>query len=137
MLSLDLDNNNNIILPFPRADANMATFKLPEHGEVADIGGSSMMSDVELRLRNLFPKLEEGEEKQKVTLPDELLYTDLGLAIWNEIIFTPEFYQTHDEIAIFDHHGDEVVEACEDGVVLIDLGAGSVYDATYQVCPIH
>lgn len=110
----------------------MTTFKLPEHGEVADIGGSTMMSDIGERLKNLFPKLEEGEEKPQVTLPDELLYTDLGLEIWNNIIFTPEFYQTHDEIAIFDNHGDEVVEATQENVVLIDLGAGSVYGATEQ-----
>jgi len=104
----------------------MASFELPKHGEILDIGGSKMMSDVEQRLRELFPEptCEINDAKSNITLPDELLYTDRGLEIWNEIIFTPEFYQTHDEIAIFDNHGEEVVSRSEDGVVLIDLGAG-------------
>lgn len=106
----------------------MASFELPKHGEILDIGGSKMMSDVEQRLRELFPEptCEINDAKSNITLPDELLYTDRGLEIWNEIIFTPEFYQTHDEIAIFDNHGEEVVSRSEDGVVLIDLGAGLV-----------
>jgi hypothetical protein len=106
----------------------MASFELPKHGEILDIGGSKMMSDVEQRLRELFPEPtgETHDAKSNITLPDELLYTDRGLEIWNEIIFTPEFYQTHDEIAIFDNHGEEVVSRSDDGVVLIDLGAGLV-----------
>ncbi|KAM4062883.1 histidine-specific methyltransferase, SAM-dependent domain-containing protein [Hirsutella rhossiliensis] len=60
----------------------------------------------------------------KPTLPDELLYDDVGLPIWNEIIFTPEFYQTHDEISLLDDHGDEIVAHLEPGVTVVDLGAG-------------
>lgn len=104
--------------------AIMATFELPRHGDVVDIGGSAMMSDVGQRLKDLFS--ESRDKSTTITLPDELLYTDRGLAIWNDIIFTPEFYQTHDEIAIFDKHGDDVVSRAHDGVVLIDLGAGLV-----------
>ncbi|CAM1502063.1 Fc.00g040470.m01.CDS01 [Cosmosporella sp. VM-42] len=58
------------------------------------------------------------------TLPDELLYDDVGLPIWNEIIFTPEFYQTHDEIALFDAHGAEIAARVPTGITMIDLGAG-------------
>lgn len=62
----------------------------------------------------------------KPTLPDELLYTDVGLPIWNEIIFTKEFYQTHDEIALFDIHGADLVARVAPGITMIDLGAGYV-----------
>lgn len=62
----------------------------------------------------------------KPALPDELLYDDIGLPIWNEIIMTPEFYQTHDEIALFDTHGADLVQRLPDGATMIDLGAGYV-----------
>lgn len=62
--------------------------------------------------------------RDKPTLPDELLYDDIGLPIWNQIIFTPEFYQTHDEIELFRRHGVEVVARLKAGTTIIDLGAG-------------
>jgi uncharacterized SAM-dependent methyltransferase len=46
------------------------------------------------------------------------------LPIWNEIIFTPEFYQTHDEIALFDAHGRDIIKRLQPGVTMIDLGVG-------------
>ena len=58
------------------------------------------------------------------TLPDELLYDDVGLGIWNKIIFTKEFYQTHEEMALLVTHGKEIVDRVEPGVTIIDLGAG-------------
>lgn len=64
------------------------------------------------------------DPKHKPTLPDELLYDNLGLFTWNEIIWTHEFYQTHDEIALFDAHGDDIVSRFKSGVIMIDLGAG-------------
>ena len=100
-------------------NAIMSTFKM---GDVLDIGGSQMYTDVVERLEAALK--EECLKDSKPTLPDELLYTDVGLPIWNEIIFTPEFYQTHDEIALFDEHGDEIVQRCPSGVTMIDLGAG-------------
>ncbi|KJZ68905.1 hypothetical protein HIM_11712 [Hirsutella minnesotensis 3608] len=60
----------------------------------------------------------------KPRLPDELLYDEIGLLIWNEIIFTPEFYQTHDEIALFKAHGLDIVAHVKPGVTIVDLGAG-------------
>lgn len=98
------------------------TFQLPGHGKVADIGGSDMVGDVKQRLEEAFEK--PYDPRHKPTLPDELLYDDIGLPIWNEIIFTPEFYQTHDEIAIFDNNGTDIAARAESGVTLIDLGAG-------------
>ncbi|PFH55763.1 hypothetical protein XA68_17655 [Ophiocordyceps unilateralis] len=94
----------------------------PCHGEVVDIGGSAMHGDVNARLLRAltatFPP------RAMPALPDELLYDDVGLPIWNEIIFTPEFYQTHDEMSILDAHGADIVGRLKPGVTLVDLGAG-------------
>ncbi|RDA91244.1 hypothetical protein CP533_0662 [Ophiocordyceps camponoti-saundersi (nom. inval.)] len=94
----------------------------PCHGKVLDIGGSEMNGHLHNRLRRVFRACYSPQDKP--TLPDELLYDDVGLPIWNEIIFTPEFYQTHDEMTLFDRHGADVVSRLEPGVTLIDLGAG-------------
>lgn len=99
-------------------------FIMPDHGEVEDIGGSTMVGNVKQRLEDAFKS--SYNDQQKPTLPDELLYDDIGLPIWNEIIFTPEFYQTHDEIAIFDKNGADIASRVRSGVTLIDLGAGLV-----------
>ena len=97
----------------------------PIHGAVVDIGGSNMYDDVAKRLEETLTA--PYSSTSKPTLPDELLYDDVGLPIWNEIIFTPEFYQTHDEIALFDKHGADVAARCQAGVTIIDLGAGLVF----------
>lgn len=94
------------------------------HGDVLDIGGSTVDIDIGKRL---LQTLNAGyHPHSKPTLPDELLYDDVGLLIWNKIIFTPEFYQTHDEIALLDAHGPGIVARIEPGVSVIDIGAGSV-----------
>lgn len=97
---------------------------MPNHGQVEDIGGSQMVASVKHTLVEIFQT--PYNNNSKPVLPDELLYDDLGLPIWNEIIFTPEFYQTHDEIAIFDQNGAEVAARVQPGVTMIDLGAGLV-----------
>ncbi|KAF5639812.1 uncharacterized protein FTJAE_4656 [Fusarium tjaetaba] len=97
----------------------------PSHGAVVDIGGSNMYDGVGKRLQEALTA--PYSPTSKPTLPDELLYDDVGLPIWNQIIFTPEFYQTHDEIALFDEHGVDVVARCPAGVTIIDLGAGLVH----------
>ncbi|KKO97379.1 hypothetical protein THAR02_10515 [Trichoderma harzianum] len=96
--------------------------EIPGHGDVMDIGGSRMHEDVGERLSRVLTAVYGPNAKP--TLPDELLYTDVGLPIWNEIIFTPEFYQTHDEIALFDAHGSDIVGQVQPGVTMIDLGVG-------------
>ncbi|KAM0480898.1 hypothetical protein ACHAPX_003786 [Trichoderma viride] len=94
----------------------------PSHGDVIDIGGSRLHEDVGERLSRVLTAVYGPSAKP--TLPDELLYTDVGLPIWNEIIFTPEFYQTHDEIALFDAHGRDIIKRLQPGVTMIDLGVG-------------
>ncbi|KAH0529339.1 hypothetical protein TsFJ059_004099 [Trichoderma semiorbis] len=99
--------------------------EIPGHGDVMDIGGSRMHEDVGERLSRVLTAVYGPNAKP--TLPDELLYTDVGLPIWNEIIFTPEFYQTHDEIALFDAHGSDIVGQVQPGVTMIDLGVGDTH----------
>jgi uncharacterized SAM-dependent methyltransferase len=96
----------------------------PANGAVIDIGGSKMRDYVKDRLMGTF-KLSTNSMP---VLPDELLYDDVGLPIWNRIIFNPAFYQTHDEMALFDKNGAKIAERLrEKGVTLIDLGAGLVF----------
>jgi hypothetical protein len=93
------------------------------HGQIYDIGGSVLSVDVRERLFNvLFSERESNDPAP--ALPDELLYDDKGSAIWADIIKTPEFYQTHDEIEILKAFGLDVVQRMEPGVTMIDLGAG-------------
>ena len=99
-----------------------SSYETPAHGDVVDIGGSRMYGDVGERLTSALTAVYMPNAKP--TLPDELLYDDVGLPIWNEIIFIPEFYQTHDEMNLFDIHGAEVAARVDPGVTMIDLGAG-------------
>ncbi|KAK2596679.1 hypothetical protein QQS21_006254 [Conoideocrella luteorostrata] len=92
------------------------------HGSVVDIGGADMSSDVTERVLSTLQT--PYDENCKPTLPDELLYDDVGLPIWNEIIFTPEFYQTHDEMGLFDTFGEDIARRVQPGVTMIDIGAG-------------
>ncbi|KAF7559998.1 hypothetical protein G7046_g4156 [Stylonectria norvegica] len=97
-------------------------FAAPCHGAVVDIGGSNMYGDVAERLTETLNAAYSPSAKP--VLPDELLYDDIGLPIWNDIIFTPEFYQTHDEIALFDANGPEIASYVQAGTTVLDLGAG-------------
>jgi len=98
------------------------SYKVPEHGEIVPIGGEKLQSTVHDALAAVLSKPYNPDEKR--TLPDELLYDDVGLPIWNKIIFSPTFYQTHDEIALFKAHAAEIVNTLKSGVTMIDLGAG-------------
>jgi EasF-like predicted methyltransferase len=92
------------------------------HGEILDIGGGRMYGNVREQLAKVLEKAYNS--KNKPTLPDEILYHENGLGIWNLIIFQPEFYQTFDEISLFDAHGMDIVSRMTAGVTMIDLGAG-------------
>ncbi|OBR02111.1 Duf323 domain-containing protein [Colletotrichum higginsianum IMI 349063] len=59
-------------------------------------------------------------------LPDELIYDDAN------IIYTPEFYQTHEEIALLQRYGSEIAkDQIAEGAVLINIGAGDLNKANY------
>ena len=91
-------------------------------GSVVDIGGSCMQYDLGEIL--LYALQSPRGPHYKSALPDELLYDDVGLPIWNQIIFTPEFYQTHDEISLLSKHGQEIACRFKSGVTIMDIGAG-------------
>ncbi|KAM0277868.1 hypothetical protein ACHAQH_005500 [Verticillium albo-atrum] len=93
------------------------------HGTVVDIGGSAMSPAI---LARLDAALFDTPDGSPIVLPDELLYNDNGLAIWAEIIFTPENYQTTDEIKLFKANSAEIAEYIPERSVMIDLGAGDL-----------
>lgn len=106
--------------------AQPKTPTIPEHGTVCDIGGTQMSTSILKDLQRLFAVATRhgGGGGQHPTMPDELLYNDEGLAIWADIIFTPQFYQTRDEIRLFEKNSPEIATFIPDGAVMIDLGAG-------------
>ncbi|TQN72804.1 Ergothioneine biosynthesis protein 1 [Colletotrichum shisoi] len=112
------------------AQSNMV---VPEHGGVLDIGGGQMSSNILENLRRVFVVAENPVVGGELpTMPDELLYDDKGLAIWADIIFTPQFYQTRDEIALFVRNSGEMAEHyIPDNATLIDLGAGDMRKVNY------
>ncbi|KAI8220995.1 Ergothioneine biosynthesis protein 1 [Colletotrichum sp. SAR 10_99] len=111
---------------------HVKTAQIPEHGTVLDIGGGSMSSNVLDDLRAVFRMAaRKGEAKQYPTMPDELLYTDEGLAIWAKIIFTKENYQARDEIQLFKENSAEIAVDIPEGAVMVDLGAGDMRKVNY------
>lgn len=94
----------------------------PEHGEILDIGGSCLKSVYVNQLKETLTAVNDSQEVP--TMPDELLYDDNGLLIWNQIISIPQFYQTHDEIALFDRNSTEILRHVPENVTMIDLGSG-------------
>ncbi|KAK1579758.1 histidine-specific methyltransferase [Colletotrichum navitas] len=115
------------------AHEQMAT--VPEHGSVLDIGGGKMESHILDDLRRiLFAAAQNPPNGHAATptMPDELLYDDKGLAIWADIIFTPQFYQTRDEIVLFQRHSGELArDYIPDDATMIDLGAGDMRKVNY------
>lgn len=90
--------------------------------DILDIGGSILRDDIYDRLVRSLTGIYNKHDKP--TLPDELLYDGYGLFIWNDIIMMKEFYQTHDEIALFKQNGYQIASRMPDNVTMIDLGAG-------------
>ncbi|KAK1976975.1 histidine-specific methyltransferase [Colletotrichum cereale] len=119
--------------------ADRQTAALPEHGGVLDIGGGKMASHILDDLRGVLvaaaaERAPDGDASGRTppTMPDELLYDDKGLAIWADIIFTPQFYQTRDEIVLFQRHSEELArDYIPDDATMIDLGAGDMRKVNY------
>ncbi|KAL0941849.1 uncharacterized protein CTRU02_204612 [Colletotrichum truncatum] len=99
--------------------------RIPDHGTVLDIGGGNMSSNILDDLRRVFAMAALSGQPPP-TMPDELLYDDKGLAIWADIIFTPEFYQTRDEITLFKKNSVEIANYIPEGAIMVDLGAGDM-----------
>jgi len=97
---------------------------LPTHGSIIDIGGGKVDAYILERLQSTL--LNAKKRGDTPYLPDELLYYKTGLHIWSEIIYRPEYYQTRDEIALFEQNGEQIASHVQPGATLIDLGAGLV-----------
>ncbi|KAM3500494.1 hypothetical protein MY11210_009513 [Beauveria gryllotalpidicola] len=97
---------------------------IPEHGQILDIGGSALKCLNIDKLKDTLTAI--AESKDAPTLPDELLYDDVGLLMWNKIMSIPQFYQTHDETALFDLNSAELIRQLPRHVTIIDLGSGSM-----------
>ncbi|KAK2029240.1 hypothetical protein LX32DRAFT_617417 [Colletotrichum zoysiae] len=115
--------------------AHEQTAAVPEHGSVLDIGGGNMSSHILDDLRRVLVAAAKPPPNGRAappTMPDELLYDDKGLAIWADIIFTPQFYQTRDEIVLFQRHSGELArDYIPHDATMIDLGAGDMRKVNY------
>lgn len=98
---------------------------LPVPGSVLDIGGGAL----ERYLRDRFEvSLSSAYENSKTPyLPEEFLYLGSGLHIWRNLVFHPSYYQTHDEIKLFQKNGQEIASYISSNSTLVDLGSGFVY----------
>ncbi|EFY90456.1 hypothetical protein J3458_000687 [Metarhizium acridum] len=100
----------------------MGSLSEMENDTVLDIGGSSMPTDLGERLIDTL----KSKDKTPI-LPDEFLYSDEGLEFWKVIISQDEFYQTHDEIALFKENGEAISKLFareSKKLFLLDIGAG-------------
>ncbi|KAJ2550075.1 hypothetical protein EV175_004204 [Coemansia sp. RSA 1933] len=60
------------------------------------------------------------------TLPTVLLYDDLGLELFDQITYVPEYYLTTSEIDIIETKVQEIVAEIPNGSDVIELGCGSL-----------
>lgn len=115
--------------------SNMGSLSSMENGTVLDIGGSSLTTDIGARLRDVLKSKDEGGKKP--VLPDEYLYNDLGLELWRRFISQHEFYQTRDEVAMFQANGKDIAKQfARDSkkLFLLDIGAGYVHRLPHCPC---
>ena len=79
--------------------------------------------------RTLIPEIAldviEGLTAYPKSLPPKLFYDAEGSALFEEITRLPEYYLTRTELGIFQARADEICKACDPGVSLVELGAGS------------
>lgn len=100
----------------------MTSLAPPSRAVIHNIGGSDIADSTRERL---FTEIRQAKMSgHRVVLPDELLYNDIGLQIWSDIIHLPQYYQFRDETEILRIHGEEIASYLPNDAVLIDLGAG-------------
>jgi dimethylhistidine N-methyltransferase len=66
-----------------------------------------------------------GLSQPQKSLPSKYFYDEEGSRIFDEITRLPEYYPTRTEAEIMRRHGDEIVTALGEGVLLIEYGSGS------------
>lgn len=100
-------------------------------GSVVDIGGSQLPTVLQHLLHEkLFAlsghQLQKPDGKAQHLLPSAVLSDGKGLDIWKRINRLPRYYQTRDEIELFEKYGEEIARYVPSGATLIDFGGGSV-----------
>lgn len=74
---------------------------------------------------DLAADVREGLTRPSKRLPSRLLYDARGSHLFEEITRLPEYYLTRTELGLFRAHAGEMMAAAGDGLVVVELGAGS------------
>lgn len=67
----------------------------------------------------------QGLSASPKRLPSRLFYDARGSALFEEITQLPEYYLTRTELQLFRDHADEMMATAGEGLVVVELGAGS------------
>jgi hypothetical protein len=90
---------------------------------VIDIGGGNMQQTLTAELDKKFLWKHDRFQAERV-MPASVLHDEQGLKMWPLMTRLPNYYQTQDEIALLETHGEDLAKNLEDGVSLVDLGCG-------------
>ena len=71
------------------------------------------------------PELIAGLQESPARIAPKFLYDALGARLFDAITELPEYYPTRTEAALLAQYGAEMVRHLPEGVVMVDLGAGS------------
>ncbi len=71
------------------------------------------------------PELIAGLQETPARIAPKFLYDALGARLFDAITELPEYYPTRTEAALLAQHGAEMARHLPEGVVMVDLGAGS------------
>jgi L-histidine Nalpha-methyltransferase / hercynylcysteine S-oxide synthase len=66
----------------------------------------------------------KGVKGQPKRFPNEILYDETGLKIYEEITHLEEYYLQHDELEIFSKQADDMAQQMASGAQLVELGSG-------------
>lgn len=100
--------------------------------EGAREGTSGDEKDIPLPLHDLEPALEDfrtaviaGLSQNQKTLPCKFFYDERGSQLFDRICELDEYYPTRTEIALLDHHSDDIARLFPPGSHLVEFGSGS------------
>jgi Histidine-specific methyltransferase, SAM-dependent len=98
-----------------------------EDDRVLDIGGSKLETGLKQAVEKELlwkggPHCPAGHPQRM--LPWSLHSDDRGAALWSDITYLSRYYQTRDEIKLFQAHGKHVARHVHDNSVMLDMGCG-------------
>ena len=70
-------------------------------------------------------EVEAGLLSRPKSLPCKLFYDQAGSELFEEITQLPEYYPTRTELSILRSHADQIAQALEPGVAVVELGSGT------------